>query len=268
MRIDTQISLWKETPGSARRHPRFPGDERAFLPEHIEPILARNRFDGGLLVSTGEEAGEIAQLAAWCRESAMLKGLVLAWSARGTSAASPAPEELKDVLRGYWVRAGDAAIDEVAAYCGANGLALDITPHESGFDPHSLAQTARANPNTPLVLARIGSPPLEREALAQWMEAIRGLAREPNVHVKLSGLWSTSLGEWNIATLQSLFVFLIERFGERRLLFGSDWPFCLPAHSWKECLARFTQSIGARTMGFRESLLGENAARVYGLPPA
>ncbi len=264
MRIDTQISLWKETPGSARKHPRFPGEDRAFLPEHIEPILARNRFDGGLLVSTGGEAVEIAQLAAWCKESRFLHGLVIAWEAQAESALEP--EEWGGLLRGYWVRAGSTAIAEAAAHCERYGLALDIAPVADGFHLRSLAEIAHTNSNTPLVLAHAGAPSLGHGELAQWMEEMRTLAREPNVHVKLSGFWSTTLDEWNLATLQSLVGFLLEEFGERRLLFGSDWPFCLPAHSWKECLARFTQAIGARTMGFRELLLGENAARVYGLP--
>ncbi|MCC6262558.1 MAG: amidohydrolase family protein [Bryobacterales bacterium] len=264
MRIDTQISLWKETPDCARKHPRFPGEDRAFLPEHIEPILARNRFDGGLLVSTGGEAAEIAQLAAWCKESRLLHGLVLAWVAQTESA--PELEEWGGVLRGYWARAGSTAIAEAAAHCERNGLALDIAPAANGFHLRSLAEIARTNSNTPLVLAHAGAPPLGHGELAHWMEEMRALAREPNVHVKLSGFWSTSLDEWNLATLQSLVGFLLEQFGERRLLFGSDWPFCLPAHSWKECLARFTQAIGARKMSFRELLLGDNAARVYGLP--
>lgn len=57
------------------------------------------------------------------------------------------------------------------------------------------------------------------------------------------------------------------RIGEHRLPFGSDWPYSLPQHSWKGCLARFTQAIGARRIPFREALLGDNAARVYGIAP-
>jgi L-fuconolactonase len=54
-------------------------------------------------------------------------------------------------------------------------------------------------------------------------------------------------------------------FGPRRLMFGSDWPNALPEHSWKENLARFTQSIGAQSIEVREELLGGTAARFYAL---
>jgi L-fuconolactonase len=115
----------------------------------------------------------------------------------------------------------------------------------------------------PFVLAHAAAPPLAHDALHVWREQMLRLAAHPNVHCKLSALWSSSLEEWNLATLQSLFAFVLETFGERRILFGSDWPSCLPAHSWKETLARFTQGLGARTMEFREEVLGNTAARVY-----
>jgi L-fuconolactonase len=54
-------------------------------------------------------------------------------------------------------------------------------------------------------------------------------------------------------------------FGPRRLMFGSDWPGCLPDTTWKGSLAAFTQAIGAQTIEVREELLGGTAERFYGL---
>ena len=48
-------------------------------------------------------------------------------------------------------------------------------------------------------------------------------------------------------------------------MFGSGWPAGLPEHTWKESLAAFTQSIGARPIELREQLLGATAARFYGI---
>jgi len=44
-------------------------------------------------------------------------------------------------------------------------------------------------------------------------------------------------------------------FGPERLMFGSEWPLRLPDVTWKESLAAFTQSIGARSLEVREQLL-------------
>ena len=55
----------------------------------------------------------------------------------------------------------------------------------------------------------------------------------------------------------------IRCFGPERLMFGSDWPTCLAAGTWKESLAAFTQSIGPHSIAFREQLLGGTANRLY-----
>ena len=46
-------------------------------------------------------------------------------------------------------------------------------------------------------------------------------------------------------------------------MFGSDWPVCLLAGSWKEVLAAFTQSIGPQRIESRERLLGGAAQEFY-----
>jgi predicted TIM-barrel fold metal-dependent hydrolase len=70
-----------------------------------------------------------------------------------------------------------------------------------------------------------------------------------------------------------------ERFGPDRLMWASDWPFCMDLGrggsagaeagrdeigTWKESLAAFTQALGPRTIETREQILGGTAARVYG----
>ena len=54
-------------------------------------------------------------------------------------------------------------------------------------------------------------------------------------------------------------------FGPERLMFGSDWPVCLNAGSWKEVLAMFTQAVGPLPLEIREKLLGGTAMAFYGL---
>lgn len=263
MRIDTQVTLWKEPSENIRRHPHFPGDERAYLPEHIEPILARNRFDGALLIDPGGSARQLAQLAEWRHEHPLFLGIVAAWSGEPHEVL---PDGIRDALRAYWLEADSPSIGEAAAHCQRNQLALDIVPGQAPLDPGSLLKAATANPDTFFVLSHAGGPPSDNAALARWMDAMRELAQAPKMYVKLSGYWSTTLGHWGMPMLQSLFAFLLEIFGKRRLIFGTDWPYSLPEHSWKECLARFTQSIGAQSMRSREYLLGRNAIRAYRLP--
>lgn len=263
MRIDTQVTLWKDAPESVRKHPRFPGDERTYLPEHIEPILARNRFDGALLIDPGSNPQELERLAQWVEQWPLLLGIVGAWSDKTAAAMS---NSVREALLGYWVNTGSASLGDAAAYCEQNQLALELIPDGAPLVSGPILEAAAANPGTPFVLSQAGGPPQDNKALAQWMDAMRDLAQAPKIYVKLSGYWSTTLDQWGMPMLQSLVAFLLDIFSKKRLIFGTDWPYSMPEHSWKECLARFTQSIGAQSMRTREYLLGRNAIRAYRLP--
>jgi L-fuconolactonase len=48
-------------------------------------------------------------------------------------------------------------------------------------------------------------------------------------------------------------------------MFGSDWPVCKLAGSWKQVLAAFTQACGPLPQTEREKILGGTAARFYKL---
>jgi L-fuconolactonase len=48
-------------------------------------------------------------------------------------------------------------------------------------------------------------------------------------------------------------------------MFGSDWPVCLLAGTWKEVLAALTQAMGAQPVDLREQILGATATRFYRL---
>jgi L-fuconolactonase len=54
-------------------------------------------------------------------------------------------------------------------------------------------------------------------------------------------------------------------FGPDRCMFGSDWPVCLLAGTWKETLAALTQAIGPLPLEVRNKLMGETAAMFYRL---
>ncbi len=278
MRIDAHISLWNQPPASARNHPRFPGDNRAFLPEHIEPILSRNRFDGAIVFTSGDEPDEVVRLTAWCNTSSALRGIAARWPesdpvANAANRNGALPEQFTaahtaGILRGLWLPVDSPALSAAACCCLQYGLALDLLPVAQGFPIDHLLALVETHPQLPIVLSHAAAPPLANQKLTSWMHDVRQLAAKPNVHYKCSALWSSGLDAWNLATLQSLFAFVFETFGERRVLFGSDWPYSLPEHAWKESLARFTQAMGPRQMDFREEVLGNVAARVYGLRPS
>jgi L-fuconolactonase len=50
-------------------------------------------------------------------------------------------------------------------------------------------------------------------------------------------------------------------------MFGSDWPVCLLAGSYKQVVAALTQCLGPLPMDTREKILGGTATMFYRLRP-
>jgi len=71
--------------------------------------------------------------------------------------------------------------------------------------------------------------------------------------------------KWSAEDLRPYVQHVLGLFGPDRLMFGSDWPVCLLAGSWKEVLAAFTQALGAQSIPSREKILGDTAQRFYKL---
>jgi L-fuconolactonase len=215
-------------------------------PEHLQAILRRNRFDGAVLV------GHCPQLP---EDSSHLAGLVVPVGMLGDSLAHPK-------LRGVCASLADGipdGLDELAP----RGLALDleVRPGELAL----LRQVAEGQPELRIAIGHMARPSFDAGPTEEWTHGMESAARLPNVFCKVSGLLSGQRSPWASAPMRPFVQFVMKAFGPDRVMFGSEWPMCLPVATWKECLAAFTQSIGAQTIETREKLLGGTAAKFYGL---
>lgn len=122
------------------------------------------------------------------------------------------------------------------------------------------------HPNQRFVLDHLAKPRVKDKKLEPWQTNIRRLAERENVFCKLSGL--TTEADWNNWTERELSVYLetvLDAFGPRRVMFGSDWPVCLLATSyerWHDVVMRFCERLSP---GERGRIFGGTAIEVYGL---
>jgi L-fuconolactonase len=70
---------------------------------------------------------------------------------------------------------------------------------------------------------------------------------------------------WTPEQLQPYFDVVLEAFGPDRLLFGSDWPVCLVATSYKNWADLVRKNISSFSETEQAKIMGENAIRVYKL---
>lgn len=229
MRIDSHV-LWSQT------HP----------PEHLQAILARNRFDGGILV--GQPADAPADLA-------HIAGLVVPIGRLADYLAHPK-------LRGVCCSLADGiptGLDEVAR----RGLPLDVELHPERLP--LIQRLAGQAPTLKIAIDHLARPRFDSGPAEEWIRGMESAARLPNVFCKISGLLTDQRTPWAAAPLLPFVRHVLAAFGPGRVMFGSEWPACLPAATWKETLAAFTQSIGAQSIEVREQLLGRTAGGFYGL---
>ncbi len=70
---------------------------------------------------------------------------------------------------------------------------------------------------------------------------------------------------WNIDAVRPYVQFMLERFGARRLMWGSDWPIALVTTDYVSTLDAMRQAIGAVTEPDERRIFGETAVEVYRL---
>ncbi len=121
-------------------------------------------------------------------------------------------------------------------------------------------------PNVNFILDHCGNPDIKNRDYDLWRERIEEIAGFPNVACKVSGIVvNTGIGNWTVEDLRPAVEHVIAGFGWDRVMFGSDWPVCTLAASfkqWLEALMFLTKDAGEEN---QRKLLCENAERIYRL---
>lgn len=116
------------------------------------------------------------------------------------------------------------------------------------------------------ILDHCGVPQVKERQLDPWRSHIAEIAKLANVHCKVSGLVAyADPMRWTEDDLRPYVEHVISCFGWDRVLFGSDWPVCTLAASykrWVEALLSITRNAGASN---QNKLFHDNAIRVYRL---
>ncbi|MCI0336087.1 MAG: amidohydrolase [Acidobacteria bacterium] len=124
----------------------------------------------------------------------------------------------------------------------------------------------RRCPNVNFVLDHCGNPDIKTRDYEQWRVRMEEIAGYPNVACKVSGIVvNTDIENWTVEDLRPPVEHVIACFGWDRVMFGSDWPVCTLAASfkqWVDALIFLTKDGGEKN---QQKLFQENAERVYRL---
>ena len=247
---------------------------RDFLPRDLLPELRSAGVNATLAVQarqTLEETAWLLELAAQNESIAGVVGWVPLIQPDAEEhihrfAADPKLKGVRHVLQdesddGYMLRAGfNDGLSRLRQY----DLVYDILIYERHL-PQTI-QFVDRHPDQRFVLDHIAKPRIRDRAVSPWKERIAELARRENVWCKLSGMVTEAdRRNWTAADLTPYFDTVLEVFGPKRLLFGSDWPVMLLACDYARWRSTVAVALRGLSTDERAGIFGGTAAAVYRL---
>ena len=276
MRIDSHQHFWdlRSPVPYFWMPPDHPVLTRNYLPADLKTTYDVNRFDGSVFVQAAHDDREAEWICELARENPWILGVV-AWADLQSPQLGRRLDELQRHPKFVGVRHivhDEPDVDWLlrpAVVEGLRELARRGIPYDLLLKPPHLPVAIALMEKVPglrCVIDHIAKPYIATGEFEPWARQIAGLATIPTMHVKLSGMITEAkVSGWKSEDLVPYVQHVLGIFGPDRCMFGSDWPVCLLAGSWKEVLAAFTQALGRQTLEVRGKVLGETCARFYGL---
>ena len=275
MKIDSHHHFWKYNEkeyGWMDEH--MARIRRDFLPADLKREIDRAGIDGVVSVQARQTVEETRFLLALAERREFIKGVV-GWvplidpNVREAMAEFSAQKKLKGyrhVLHDerddrYMMRddfnSGVKAVTEA-------GLIYDILIFEKHL-PQTIEFVDR-HPHQVFVVDHIAKPRIRDGYLSPWQSRINELARRENVYCKISGLATEADWQnWTEAELKPYLDTVVEAFGPKRLMFGSDWPVCLLAVEYARWSRIVTEYVASLTAAEQSRILGGTAVEAYRL---
>jgi L-fucono-1,5-lactonase len=278
MTIDSHQHFWKYDPA----RDGWINDEmfllrRDFLPEDLERETDSNGVDGSIAVQADQSEDETLFHLRLAENNKRIAGVV-GW----VDLCSP------------WIRERLQFFSQFEKLCGFRHIAQSepderfllrseflrgiAALHEFGFTydiliyPKQLPaaiELASRFPEQPFVVDHLAKPEIKAGRREPWARHIRNIAQNANVYCKLSGLVTEAdWHEWKSEDFRPYLDAVFEAFGPDRLMFGSDWPVCLLAASYRQVKQIIEDYVQAQEPAHKENIFGGNAIRFYGLKAA
>jgi len=274
MRIDAHQHFWRYTEIEfGWIDDAMASIRRDFLPADLAPLLNETGIDATVAVQARQSMEETEWLLQLADAYPQIAGVV-GW----VPLIDPKVEKVLEALSANSKFRGvrhvlQAEPSEYMAREDFNtGVAL-LRPYSLTYDllilQHQLPAAIKfvdRLPNQPMVLDHLAKPLIASHEIEPWRAQILELARRPHISCKLSGMVTeANFHNWTIEDLQPYVETALEAFGPDRLLFGSDWPVCTVASSYKRWLDVVKQCTAGLSSDEQDKILGENAQKFYGL---
>jgi L-fuconolactonase len=277
-RIDSHQHFWRRDRGDyGWLTPQLGAIYRDYLPADLAPQLATAGIGSTILVQAAPTTEETRFMLSLANENAFIAGVVGWVDFESPTAPDTIAELARDArLVGLRPMIQDLPDDDWMLLPELAPAFETMIDHGLVFDAlvkprhlPALRSLVDRYPELAIVLDHGAKPPISSENLAasdlaDWKRGIAALARETPIVCKLSGL-VTEAGSADAAVLAECAGHLLDQFGPRRLMWGSDWPVCELVCSYAEW-CRTTELLLAKLGPAERAQIHDATARAtYGI---
>ena len=251
--------------------------QRDFLPEHLAAELTANAMDASVAVQADQSETETMLLLDFAKKNERIVGVV-GWvdlrspnlaerleyfsrfpQLRGFRHIAQAEPDDRFLVREDFVRG--------VAQLRTFGFTYDILAYPKQL-PAAIELVARL-PEQRFVIDHLAKPEIKSGKTEPWAAYMRKIAHHQNVFCKVSGLVTEGdWKHWKPDDFRPYLDVLFDAFGPNRLMFGSDWPVCLLAGTYRQVKQLVETYVKDFSQADREKIFGGNAALFYGLKSA
>lgn len=248
--------------------------QRDFLPKDLKPVLEANGLDGCVVVQSDQSEVENLFQLTNAIQNDFVRGVVGWVDLQAKNIEDKlAHYRYYNKLKGFrHVLQGEKDRALMLKKKFMNGISL-LHQYNYTYDilifPDQLRyarKLAAAFPDQRFVIDHIAKPYIKTGTIDGWKQDIEAIAALPNVYCKISGMVTEA--DWTKWKPQDFTPYLdtvVEAFGAKRIMYGSDWPVCLVAASYKKMKGIVDTYFASFTESEKAAFYGGNATRFYNL---
>lgn len=277
MNVDAHHHFWTLSRGDyAWLTPDLKGIRRDFAPNDLAPLLDATGIDRTVLVQAAPTLAETQFLLELAASNRMV-GAVVGWVDFEAGEAIQALEGfashhkfrgvrpmVQNVADPHWLARPE--FDRVFRHLVQKGLTFDalVTPREL---PSLIARVKRT-PDLLVVIDHAAKPDIAREDFAAWRACLAQFKPCEQVVCKLSGLLTEAGDRTGDRDLWPIVEVLLETFGPRRIMWGSDWPVLNLAGTYVEWWEQSHRLCDPLSASEKSAIFGGTASRFYSIGSA
>jgi len=275
MVIDSHQHFWKYEPV---KHSWIDDDmsviRRDFLPFDLAKVYQENSIDGCVAVQADQTLEETDFLIDLASINNFIKGIVGWVDLRAENIENVLEKYSTDkIVKGFrHVVQGEVDHNFLLRPNFSRGISL-LEKHNFTYDilvfPHQLGSVlefVKKFPHQKFVIDHIAKPYIKDGYFEGWATMMTAIGKHENVSCKMSGMVTEA--DFNIWTPEQIHPYMdtvLEAFGSKRILFGSDWPVCLVAGNYSKIKKLTTDFISQLSQIEQNSIMGNNAIEFYNL---